>query len=183
MKFTNIKTLLFSLLLTVTYTSYSQTATLQFNPSPTQSGNVYTVDYTSTINTANSALQSAEQAKGSAAIANATNVTQQKTIDSIVAKWPSGGGFTVPPAYNVSSSITIPQLPYNTDIFVKCNSCTVTFTSAPQSGWHYRLHNIGSTKINFAFTGVNKVNTLTSLSYNQRPVDITYQTSNTIEIH
>lgn len=115
---------------------------------------------------------------------NTSDITaNKKTTDSIVSNWPSGGGFTVPPPYNVTVSQNIPLLPYGTDIFVKCNSCTLTFNAVQQSGWKYTIHNIGTTTISFNANSLNKVNFLSKIGTGQRPIQVTYQTTNTIEIH
>lgn len=179
MKHISIK-LLIIILISFTLNSYGQ-ATLNLIPTPTVSGNVYTFDITTTINTANSALTSSEQAKQSAAIANNTANAAKKTADSIVVNWPSGGGFT-PNIYNVTANTTIPQLPYGTDIFVNCNNCTLTFNAVQTQGWKYYIHNVGRYTIKFA-TSLSKVNSLSSIANGQRPIMVTYPTTNSIEIH
>lgn len=88
----------------------------------------------------------------------------------------------IPQPINITTSTTI-SAPYNTDIWCKSTATiTITLTAQP-AGWHYRVHNLGTGTV--AFKGVTGVTLVNSVSQGRgtRPLDISYQTTNTVEIH
>ncbi len=114
-----------------------------------------------------------------------TQVDVAKNTNDILALQ-QGGGFTIPLPYNVTGSITLPVLPYNTDIWVNLTSAIIITLPITQPGMHYKIHNRGTTNnstITFkAISGATLVNSV-SMGKSSRPLDISYQTANTIEIH
>lgn len=94
---------------------------------------------------------------------------------------PPGTGIPVPITITASTTITAP---YNTDIWCKPPAnTTLTLTITPQQpGWHYKVHNTGQGIVSFKGAGVTLINSV-SLGKNLRPLDLSFQTATSAEIH